>query len=297
MTRPAAIEPARLPAPNTVDDQALRLIDLALAEDAGAGDWTTRWTVPARARAAAEIRAKAKGVVAGLAPATAVFLRLDPRVEPDILITDGGRVTPGDLICRLAGPARALLTGERVALNFLQRLSGVDMLTRRFVDAVDGTGARILDTRKTTPGWRGLEKAAVRAGGGENHRIGLYDAILIKENHAALSGGLAEAVARVREQNTRNLPVIVEVHSLAELEPALEAGADRLLLDNLDDHTLAEVVRRTRRRRNRPMLEASGNITLERVRSVAATGVDFISIGAVTHSAPALDLSLRILRP
>lgn len=297
MTKPAAIEPARLPTPNTVDDHALRLIDLALAEDSGGGDWTTRWTVPARTRAEAEITAKAEGIVAGLAPTTAVFLRLDPRVEPDIRITDGGHVAHGDMICRLSGPARALLTGERVALNFLQRLSGVATLTRRFVDAVHGTGVKILDTRKTTPGWRGLEKAAVLAGGGENHRRGLFDAILIKENHAAMTGGLAEAIARIREQNTRKLPVIVEVHSLAELDPALESDVDRILLDNLEVDELAEAVRRARRGRNRPLLEASGNMTLERVRAVAGTGVDFISVGAITHSAPALDLSLRILRP
>jgi nicotinate-nucleotide pyrophosphorylase (carboxylating) len=297
VTKPAAIEPTRLPKPNTVDDHALRLIDLALAEDSGGGDWTTRWTVAARTRAVAEITAKAEGIVAGLAPATAVFLRLDPRVEPDIRIGDAERVAPGDMICRLSGPARALLTGERVALNFLQRLSGVATLTRQFVEAVHGTGVKILDTRKTTPGWRGLEKAAVLAGGGENHRRGLFDAVLIKENHVALTGGLAEAIARVREQNTRKLPLIVEVHSLAELDPALDAGVDRILFDNLELDALAEAVRRARRRRNRPQLEASGNMTLERVRAVAGTGVDFISVGAITHSPTALDLSLRILRP
>jgi nicotinate-nucleotide pyrophosphorylase (carboxylating) len=290
------LEP-RLPAPKIVDDQAIRLIDLALAEDCGTGDWTTRWTVAARARATAEIVSKATGILAGIAPATAVYQRLDPRVELDIFIADGEPVDPGDVICRLNGPARALLTGERVALNFLQRLSGVATLTRQFVEAVEGTGAKILDTRKTTPGWRGLEKAAVRAGGGQNHRTGLYDAVLIKDNHVAAAGGLAEAVERVREQNNRKLPVIVEVHSLDELDTALDADVDRILLDNLGLAELTEAVRRAGRRASRPALEASGNMTLDRVRQVAEAGVDFISVGALTHSAPALDMSMRIVKP
>jgi nicotinate-nucleotide pyrophosphorylase (carboxylating) len=200
-------------------------------------------------------------------------------------------------VARVSGPGRAILTGERVALNFLQKLSGVATLTRRFADAVDGTQARIVDTRKTTPGWRALEKAAVRAGGGENHRTGLYDMILIKENHAAIAGGLAEAIARVRDQNTRGLPVTVEVHSGEDLDAALDAGVERILLDNLDTATIRDMTRRAKRLREPPLVEASGNMTLERVREVAATGVDFISIGALTHSAPALDLSLLIQRP
>jgi nicotinate-nucleotide pyrophosphorylase (carboxylating) len=184
-----------------------------------------------------------------------------------------------------------------VALNFLQRLSGVATLTRRFVDAVEGTGARILDTRKTTPGWRALEKAAVRAGGGENHRAGLYDMVLIKENHVAIAGGIAEAVKRVREQNSANLAITVEVHSPDELEDALRAGVDRLLLDNFDTPAIRRMVQRVRRLRKPPAIEASGNMGLERVREVAEAGVDFISVGALTHSAPAFDLSLLIERP
>jgi nicotinate-nucleotide pyrophosphorylase (carboxylating) len=253
--------------------------------------------VPARARATAEIVSKATGILAGIAPTTAVYHRLDPRVELDIYIADGEPVDPGDVICRLSGPARALLTGERVALNFLQHLSGIATLTRQFVEAVENTGAKILDTRKTTPGWRGLEKAAVRAGGGLNHRTGLYDAVLIKDNHVAAAGGLAEAVSRVREQNTRELPVIVEVHSLDEMNTALDADVDRILLDNLGIAEMTEAVRRARRRKNRPALEASGNMTLDRVRQVAEAGVDFISVGALTHSAPALDMSMRIVKP
>ena len=296
MSKVSVIEPARLPAPNTVDEQALELIDLALAEDCGSGDWTSRWTVHARTRAVVEIVSKSEGVLAGLAPAMAVFLRLDPRVEPATLTEDGAHITPGDVIARLKGPARTLLTGERVALNFLQRLSGVATLTRRFVDEVEGTGARILDTRKTTPGWRGLEKAAVRAGGGENHRSGLYDVVLIKDNHTSIVGGVAEAIARVKEQNNRRLPVIVEVHDLNDLDVALDAGVDRLLLDNFDLESLREAVHRARRRRPKPELEASGNMTLSRVREVAQAGVDFISVGALTHSAPALDMSLRVVK-
>jgi nicotinate-nucleotide pyrophosphorylase (carboxylating) len=285
------------PAILAVDDAALHLISLALDEDRGAGDWTTRWTVPARTRVKGTIVAKADGVIAGVALAAAVFLRLDPRVEFDVLIGDGQRVTAGDLVVSVSGPGRAILTGERVALNFLQRLSGVATLTRRFVDAIDGTRTRVLDTRKTTPGWRALEKSAVRAGGGDNHRAGLYDMILIKENHAAIAGGLGAAITRVRDQNTRGLPVAVEVHSVDDLDIALAAGVERILLDNMDARTIADMTRRAKRLRQPPLVEASGNMTLERVREVAAAGVDFISIGALTHSAPALDLSLLIARP
>ena len=286
--------PPRLPGSLAVDDVALQLIDIALEEDRGPGDWTTRWTVPARTRAQATIIAKADGVIAGVPLACAVFLRLEPRIQIDVIAGDGDRVRPGEPVMRVRGPARAILTGERVALNFLQRLSGVATLTRRFVDAVAGTGARILDTRKTTPGWRALEKAAVRAGGGVNHRAGLYDMVLIKENHKAIAGGLAEAVSRVREHNTRNLPVTVEVHSPDELEAALAAGVDRLLFDNFDTATIARMVSRTHQLETRPLIEASGNMSLERVPEVAAAGVDFISVGALTHSAPAFDLSLLV---
>ena len=286
----------RSAASDIVDEGTIRLIDLALAEDIGAGDWTTQWTVTARARARAEIIAKAEGTLAGLAAARAVFHRLDPRIQWESGLDDGATVKPELVVCRIKGPARAVLSGERVALNFLQRLSGIATSTRRFVDAVDGTGARILDTRKTTPGWRALEKAAVRAGGGVNHRTGLYDAVLIKENHIALAGSVAETVARVAEQNARKLAVTIEVRSIDELDQALDAGATRILLDNFELDALREAVRRRKGRgRKAPRLEASGNITLERVRAVAETGVDEISVGALTHSATALDFSLRVL--
>jgi len=278
-----------------VDDATLRLIDLALEEDRGPADWTTRWIVPARTRTRAEIVARSDGTIAGVAAATAVFHRIDPGVVYNVRARDGALVAAGDVVCALSGPARAILTGERVALNFLQRLSGVATLTRRFVHAVEGTGARILDTRKTTPGWRSLEKAAVRAGGGVNHRKGLFDAILIKDHHIAIAGGLAEAVASVREANKHGLTVTVEVRSADELEDALRAGVDRILLDNMDLDALQRAVRTARHQHQPPVLEASGNMTLERVRAVAETGVDFISVGAITHSAVALDLSLRIV--
>jgi nicotinate-nucleotide pyrophosphorylase (carboxylating) len=287
----------RLPGTVPVDDAALHLIDLALEEDRGAGDWTTRWTVPARTRVHGRIIAKADGVIAGIGVMAAVFLRMDPRVDIDVVCGDGDRVKKGDLVCTLRGPGRTILTGERVALNFLQRLSGIATMTRRFVDAIDGTNTKILDTRKTTPGWRALEKAAVQAGGGTNHRAGLYDMILIKDNHIAIAGGLREAVTRINDQNTKNLPVTVEVHSLDDLDAAIDVGATSLLLDNFDLPTLEAAVKRARKAKVRPKLEASGNMTLDRVRPVANTGVDFISVGALTHSAPALDLSLLISRP
>ena len=277
-----------------IDDAALHLIDLALTEDRGAGDWTTRWTVPAQAHAEARIVAKAAGVIAGIDIAEAVFLRLDPGVTFDVRIGDGGVVQPSDVICVVRGTARAVLTGERIALNFLQRLSGIATLTRRFVHAVDDTAARILDTRKTTPGWRVLEKAAVRAGGGANHRAGLYDMVLLKENHIAVAGGITAAVARVRDHNRQRLPVEVEVRSLDELEEALAAGVERILLDNMSLNDMRAAVRRAGRAAPRPRLEASGNMTLERVRAVAETGVDDISVGALTHSAVALDHSLQV---
>ena len=281
----------------TVEDNVLHLIDLALAEDAGSGDVTSKWIVPARTHVRAEIVAKADGVIAGVTPARAVFLRLDPRVDSNVLADDGCRVSAGDVILALQGPGRAVLTGERIALNFLQRLSGVATVTRRFADAIAGTNTRILDTRKTTPGWRSLEKAAVRAGGGENHRQGLFDAVLIKDNHIAIAGSVPEAIRRIRDHNTHGLPVIVEVRTLEELDAALDEQVDRLLLDNMDTKMMHEAVRRARARDNGPALEASGNMSLDRVAEVARTGVDFISVGALTHSAPALDLSLRILRP
>ncbi|HEY0306152.1 MAG TPA: carboxylating nicotinate-nucleotide diphosphorylase [Longimicrobiales bacterium] len=287
-TRSKAIEAPQF----LVSDDELRLIDMALEEDRGAGDWTTRWVVPARARAYARIVAKAEGVIAGLAVASAVFQRIDPRVEINSALADGSKVKEGDVVLTLKGPARTILTGERTALNFLQHLSGIASATRKYADAVAGTEAKILDTRKTTPGWRSLEKAAVKAGGGENHRIGLFDMVLIKENHIAIAGGVGEAVKRVRDANTRGLRVEVEVRDKDELRAALDAGCDIILLDNMDVQGIRECVRVVKQRAPQVKTEASGNMTLERVRAVAETGVDYISVGALTHSVTALDLSL-----
>lgn len=277
-----------------LDRGALALIDLALAEDVGSGDVTTIATVPADRVATARILVKQDGVLSGLAVARAVFERVDPRITLSARMEDGSAVRPGDVVATLDGPARGILSGERVALNFLQRLSGVATVTAEYVAAVAGTRARVIDTRKTTPGMRTLQKAAIRHGGGHNHRLGLADGVLIKDNHLAAVGGpdrIARAIAAAREHAPHTLKIEVEVTSLDELEQALRAGADVVLLDNMDVPTMAEAVRRAG---GRALLEASGGITLDTVRAVAETGVDLISAGALTHSAPALDISLEL---
>jgi nicotinate-nucleotide pyrophosphorylase (carboxylating) len=261
----------------------------ALAEDVGDGDVTTAATVPEGARARALITQKAPGVVFGIEVAEAAFRALDAEAAVERLAREG-EWREGGPVMQVEGRARAILTAERTALNFLQRLSGVATLTARCVRAVDGTGARILDTRKTTPGLRALEKAAVVAGGGTNHRVGLYDAILIKENHATLAGGVGEAVRRARAA-APDLPLEVECRTLDEVEEALAAGAPRILLDNMDPAGLRAAVQRVA---GRAELEASGGVTLETLRDAAASGVQFVSVGALTHSAPALDLSLLL---
>jgi nicotinate-nucleotide pyrophosphorylase (carboxylating) len=272
------------------------LIDRALAEDLGDGDLTTRAVVPEGARARATIRQKEAGVIAGLHVAQSVFERVDGELRFEAAAQEGQWREPGP-VAEIEGAAASILAGERVALNFLGRLSGIATLTARYVQAVEGTGARILDTRKTTPGLRDLEKAAVRAGGGVSHRGGLYDAILVKENHAALAGGVGEATRLALAAGARlaaghdGLVVEVECATLAELEDALDAGLKRILLDNMSPDELREAVRITA---GRAELEASGGITLETIRQVAQTGVDFISVGALTHSAPALDVSLLL---
>ncbi|HEU0023280.1 MAG TPA: carboxylating nicotinate-nucleotide diphosphorylase [Thermoleophilaceae bacterium] len=268
----------------------LDAIDLALEEDLGSGDLTTAAVVPEGARALATIEQRAPGVPAGLEVAAAVFGRLDPEIEFSPVSDSGGWREPGPL-AEVSGAAAPILAGERVALNFLGRLSGIATLTARYVQAVAGTGARILDTRKTTPGLRTLEKEAVRAGGGTNHRQGLYDAVLVKENHSALAGGVAEATRRALEASPPGVTVEVECADLAEVDEALAAGAGRLLLDNMDPVTLRRAVEVAA---GRAELEASGGITLDNVRAVAESGVGWISIGALTHSAPALDVSLMV---
>jgi nicotinate-nucleotide pyrophosphorylase (carboxylating) len=268
-------------------DDAVRA---ALAEDLGDGDVTAQATVPESARAVATITQKAPGVVFGLEAAEAAFRQLDPEVELERLGLEGVWGDPPAAVLRATGNARALLAAERTALNFLARLSGVATLTARCVSAVEGTGVRILDTRKTTPGLRALEKAAVVAGGGANHRSGLHDMVLIKENHAVMAGGVGPAVEAARAAFP-DLPLEVECSSLHEVDEALRAGAPRILLDNMGPEQLRATVDHVA---GRAELEASGGITIANLRAHAETGVDFISLGALTHSAPALDLSLLL---
>lgn len=277
--------------PQLPEDAVADLVARALAEDVGPGDVTAEALVPAGAPARGTISQKEPGVLFGLRAAEAVFSSLDPAARFERLAPEGEWLAGGPAL-RVEATARAILTAERTALNIAQRLSGVATLTRRYADAVAGTGARILDTRKTTPGMRLLEKAAVRAGGGRNHRMGLHDQILIKENHIAEAGGVAAAVERARAA-APDVPLEVEVRDLGELGAALEAGAPQVLLDNMPVPQLAAAVELAA---GRAVLEASGGVSLENVREIAETGLDFISVGALTHSAPALDLSL-ILEP
>ncbi len=277
--------------------EADALIRAALREDLGAGDLTSRALVPADAIAQAVIAARRPCVLAGLPVAVEVFRRLDPRLRCESGRRDGDELNAGDIALRLSGLARALLAGERTALNFLQRLSGVATLTRQFVRRVEGTGVAILDTRKTTPGWRRLEKYAVRCGGGRNHRMGLHDMVLIKDNHRRLwtGGGAARSLAdAVREARRRwaGRVIEIEVDNERELLDAIEGEPDWILLDNMSARRLRRCVRLAR---GRARLEASGRVRLSNVRAVAATGVDAISIGALTHSAPAADLGMDFL--
>jgi nicotinate-nucleotide pyrophosphorylase (carboxylating) len=275
--------------------EALTLIDAALAEDVGPGDFTSLWTVPPDRRAEARIVAKASGVVAGTEVAAEVFRRVDPSLEVEVAAADGMGVAPGDLVLRARGPARSILTAERTALNFLQRLSGVATVTAAYVERVAGTRARVIDTRKTTPGMRRLEKMAVLAGGGANHRAGLFDMVMIKDNHIAAAGGITRAVEAVRARNDRGLRVEVETTTLDEVRQALEAGVDRIMFDNMTPDRIREALEVVAAAgAPRPETEASGGIALDTIREFAATGVDFISIGALTHSAPSLDLSLQL---
>ena len=268
------------------------LIDRALSEDVGDGDLTTDAIVPESLRGEAAVVVRGPGVVCGLSEAFAVVLRLDPDAGMEVLVADGGWVSePPVTVARIRGSLRALLTCERTALNVLQRMSGIATATRGYVEAVAGTRAKVLDTRKTAPGLRTLDKAAVACGGGTNHRAGLYDAILIKDNHVAVAGGIALAVAAVRTHQPE-LPVEVEVDTLDQLDEALGCGAETILLDNMDAATIREAVRRCG---GRARLEASGGVTLTTIRAIAETGVDAISVGALTHSVRALDIALEVV--
>jgi nicotinate-nucleotide pyrophosphorylase (carboxylating) len=276
-----------------IDSDTRELVARALLEDLGSGDVTAEAVVPEDASGRATITQKEAGVVFGLDVAGEVFRQAGARgIEPEASEGEWRDEVPA-VVARAAGPAHALLAAERTALNFLCHLSGVATLTAAFVGRVELTGARVLDTRKTIPGLRALEKAAVAAGGGTNHRMGLYDAILIKENHATIAGGVGAAVRQARRANP-DLTVEVECRDRNEIGEAIEAGADRLLLDNMSPVELHEAVATARADGNGPALEASGGITLANVREIAETGVDYVSVGALTHSAPALDLSMTI---
>jgi nicotinate-nucleotide pyrophosphorylase (carboxylating) len=285
--------PAHPPYPGALPRHLIEAaVGAALAEDLGlAGDLTSQAVLAPEAEAGAVMATREDGVVAGLPLAATAFRLVGPGVTFEALVEDGSRVRAGDAVARVSGNARLVMAGERVALNFVNRLSGIASLTRRFVDAVEGTGARICDTRKTTPGLRAFEKYAVRCGGGANHRYALDDAILIKDNHIAVAGGVAPAF-RAAERFAGHLVAIeIEVQSLAELEEALAAGARIVLLDNMDNETLRRAVALTA---GRARLEASGGVRLERVRSIAETGVDYISSSQITMGAPPLDLGLDV---
>lgn len=278
---------ARLPA-------VARLIDLALDEDLGRGDVTTEAVVWERHRGGqAEIRAREPLVVCGLDVAAAVFHRLDPAVVTRKLVSDGAQVATGRGVLTIRGPGTAILEAERTALNFLQRLSGVATMARRYADAVAGTGARVVDTRKTTPGYRVLEKAAVIAGGCHNHRFDLGSGILIKDNHIVACGSVKTAIERARQRAPHSLRVEVEVDTFDQLEQALDAGVDAVLLDNMSPAQVRDAVRRARDRG--VLVEVSGGVTLDTIRDYAEAGADVISVGALTHSAPSVDLGLDML--
>jgi len=266
-----------------------RIVAAALAEDVGQGDVTTEATVAPEAVGTAELLVKEPGVVCGLGVAEAVFRALDPDIRFEPLVAEGAVLGRPTAVALVTGPERAILTGERVALNFLGRLSGIATLTKRYVDTVAGTGAAILDTRKTTPGLRALEKHAVACGGGQNHRFGLDDAVLVKDNHLRAAGSIAKAVESVRA--TTDLPIEVECDTLEQVSEALDSGVDAILLDNMSPDELRAAVALAG---GRVRLEASGGITLDTVRAVAETGVDEISVGALTHSARSLDVSMEL---
>lgn len=267
-----------------------RAVEAALAEDLGlSGDITTDATIPADAMASAEFVARKPGVISGLDVAAAAFSAMDARVRFAPRVADGAVVQRGDVAAEVSGPARAILTAERVALNFMGRMSGIASLTRRYVDAIEGTGAKIADTRKTTPGLRAFEKYAVRCGGGTNHRTGLFDAILIKDNHIVAAGGIGPAIQRARAHAGHMVKIEIEVDTLDQLAQVLDHDVDAILLDNMSPATLRKAVAQVA---GRAITEASGGVSLDTVRAIAETGVNLVSVGALTHSAAVLDLGL-----
>ncbi len=269
-----------------------KIISLAIEEDINTGDITTNALIPEESRAIAEMTAKAPGIVSGLDIALKVFNDIDGTTIWTPLVKEGERVSKGDKIARIEGSYRALLTAERTALNILQRMSGIATATAIFVKELEGTNTRLLDTRKTAPGMRLLDKMAVKAGGGTNHRMGLYDMALIKDNHIKVAGGITNAVKQVRASISAGIKIEVEVTDLNETREALAAGADIIMLDNMTNEAMAEAVKVIDKRAE---TEASGNMNVQRLKEVAATGVDYISVGALTHSVTALDISMNIV--
>ncbi len=273
---------------------AKTLIRLALNEDVRTGDYTSLWTLPAEQVQTAKLIAKERGVVAGLPIIELVFAELGGKVKVETYIQDGDSIEVGTQIASITGETKTLLSGERVMLNFLQQLSGVATITNKFANALKGGKTKVLDTRKTIPGFRTLQKYAVLAGGGSNHRMGLWDMVLVKDNHIAAAGGVLQAWNAVKKQNTGNLKVEIEVENLEQLKLLLGLGVNRIMLDNMSNDLMREAVKIVKESGDQVELEASGNMTLERVKELSDIGLDFISVGALTHSVKALDISMRI---
>ncbi len=272
------------------------LLDLAFREDIGDGDHTTLSTIPASEYGKQRLIIKEEGILAGVDMAKRVFEKFDPDLEMTVFIEDGSKVKPGDVAFEVTGPVRSLLQTERVMLNIMQRMSGIATITAKYQDRLKGLKTRVLDTRKTTPGMRMMEKEAVRLGGGTNHRIGLFDMILIKDNHVDFAGGIPQAVAAVREylkRNHKDLKIEQEVRNTAEIDQALEAGVDRIMLDNFTPERTLEAVKHIRAVNPAVEIESSGGITIENLRAYGECGVDFISVGALTHSVKGLDMSFK----
>ncbi len=268
-----------------------KIIELAITEDVASGDITTESIIPVNKTAVATMTAKAPGVISGVEIIKSVFEYFDKNIIWTPYVKDGQRVIRGEVILKVEGSYRALLTAERTALNILQRMSGIATATAQYVKELEGTNAKILDTRKTAPGMRILDKMAVKAGGGQNHRMGLYDMVLIKDNHIKVAGGISKAVSQVRERIPAGMLVETETTNLSEVKEALDAGSDIIMLDNMENKTMAEAVTMVA---GKAKTEASGNMSLERLRGVALTGVDYISAGSLTHSVTALDISMNI---
>lgn len=275
-------------------EDALTMIRLALAEDVRSGDVTSAWTIPENQNQHARLIAKENGVLAGLPVIELVFAELNANVNVTLHKQDGDVVKKGDLIAELEGSTRDLLTGERTLLNFIQQLSGVASVAHTFQKALEGGKTKVLDTRKTLPGFRTLQKYAVRVGGGSNHRMGLFDMVLVKDNHIAAAGGVLEALEVVRKNNTENLMVEMEVESLEDLKKLLNKGVDVIMLDNMSNEMMAEALKIIKESGDKVLVEGSGNMTLERAKEIATLGLDYISVGALTHSVRALDISMRI---